>query len=108
MDEMDGLVNEYLDVCERIDKDNLIRDQLAEMLVGRLRPGQRYEIVDGVGVQVVAGPRRFNAELAEQIFTHEQLAEISVPTISSTLAKARYPVQAEASKVAGRPQVRRL
>jgi hypothetical protein len=103
-----ALVAEYLDLCEHIDEAELRKAELAALILSRVRPGQRVEVVDGVGVQVVAGPRRFSPELAAQIFTPEQLAEISVPTISTNLAKSRYPVQAEAAKVAGKPQVRRL
>lgn len=106
---MDAAVNEYLDICAQIEKDSARRQELGIWLAARLGHGERYEIMDGVGVQLTAPRRTFSPELAGQLFSPEQLAEISTSAPSAALAKARYPVIAEACRVtSGTATLRRL
>lgn len=106
--ELSAAVHEYLDVQLRIEQDIDRKNELAAVIAKFLPAGQRYEVAEGVGVQMTEAPRRFDPTRADKLFTAAQLAEISVPTVSATLAKRLYPVLFEAAKSAGKPSLRRI
>jgi hypothetical protein len=101
-------INEYVNLLSAMDNDALRKDELADWIIKRMAAHERIEVAEGVGVQLTGGVRRFSPERAATIFTPEQLAEVSVTTVSTTLAKRLYPVEFEAAKVTGAPTLRRL
>lgn len=108
--DLDGLVGDYLDACEAIEKHTIVKDQLADQIAAALGVGGRHEVVPGVGVRVQAPAARFDARKAGEVLTAEQLASISEAKPSATLAKKLLPgVLVEQCTVAsGKPSVRVL
>ena len=86
-----GLVEDYLDALSGIDKHETTRKQLAEQILQRLQPGQRFETQPGIGVRVQQPTRRWNDERAKEILTDEQWKAIQFPRPSAQIAKSVLP-----------------
>lgn len=111
---LDGLVGDYLDASEAIEKWETTRRQLADQIAALLGPGGRHEIVDGVGVSVSRPRSSFDERTARAVLTDEQLAAITVTETTSRLdfeLAGRLWGSAltdQLKRTSGRPTVRRL
>jgi hypothetical protein len=105
-----GLVNDYLDALSGIDKHTKTKEQLAEQILQRLQPGQRFETQPGIGVRVQQPSRKWNEERARELLTDEQWKAIQFPRPSSQIAHSVLTgALFEACKVPeGKPSLRTL
>lgn len=86
-----GLVEDYLDAASAIDKHQEIKDQLADQILQRLQPGQKFETQPGVGVRVQLPSRRWNDQRAREMLTDEQWNAIQFARPSQQIAKSVLP-----------------
>lgn len=109
-DILDGLVYDYLDACEAIDKHTTVKEQLAAQIIDLLGVGGRREVAPGVGVRVQAPPQRFDPAKAKAVLTDEQYQSICEAKPSSTLASKMLPgLLVDQCKTAdGKSSLRRL
>jgi hypothetical protein len=104
------IIADYLDARAARDKvDEDIRYLEAEIRQ-RVAPGEQADLGEGRGVKVLAPAKKFDAALAEQVLTLDQITAISTPVISRSKAERMLaPVlYDQCRRATGLPSVRLL
>jgi hypothetical protein len=86
-----GLVEDYLDAVSGLDKYRTMKDQLADQILARAKPGQKIEVQPGIGVRVQAPARRFDEAKAREVLSAAEFDAICVAKVSSQVASQVLP-----------------
>lgn len=84
--EMDALVGEWLDERGATEKHAAKVADVAAVITAKLRPGEQWEVVQGVGCKIISARRSFDEAAAAELLTDEDLT--ACQALSWTAAKA--------------------
>lgn len=85
---LDALVNEWLDRKAAAEKEAAGLAEVAELIGRHLKPGEKHEVVPGVGVQMKRPNRAFDQEAALALLSEADLVQCEVRDISWSMVKA--------------------
>jgi hypothetical protein len=88
---LDGLVNDYLDAQESLEKWKNRLDELKAEVIRSIGVGNTHSVVPGVGVGVRLPSRRWNVDQARRVLLPEQLLVTLETAPSLAMATANLP-----------------
>lgn len=85
--ELTQLVNDRIDAKATAEKALKVAKDCDAVILARLRPGERWEVVPGVGVAVREPSRSYSPKLAQQLLTDQDIAACTITTVDPLLVK---------------------